>query len=293
MNDINEFLKTISMLKGIGDIIRAVDPVNNKVINIEKTEIQEYKHQCHVFWGGRDACKNCVAMKAMLFNDTFVKVEYNKDKMFMVSASPLVLGDKKYIIEIIKNITNRGIICDLEKKSVNEINQEIRKLNKDILMDELTGIYNKRYIDENFHQSVKNNIMDEKPISVIMIDIDLFKRVNDVYGHLAGDQVIKEFARYLNNAIRKEKDWVARYGGEEFLIVLNNTDKNTAFKISERMREGISDKVFNYEGNEIKITASFGIGSLEDFKTNPTDLIKKADENLYRAKREGRNKTIY
>lgn len=293
MNDINEFLKTISMLQGIGDIIRAVDPVNNKVINLEKSEINEYKHQCHMFWGGHDACKNCVAMKAMVFNDTFVKVEYNKEKMFMVSASPLVLGDTKYIIEIIKNITNRGIICDLEKKSVNEINEEIRKLNNDVLMDELTGIYNKRYIDENFHQTVKNNIMDESPISVIMVDIDLFKRVNDIYGHLAGDQVIKEFARFLNNAIRKGKDWVARYGGEEFLIVLNNTDKNTAFKISERMREGISNKVFNFEGKEIKITASFGIGSLEDFKSNPTDLIKKADENLYRAKREGRNKTIY
>jgi len=293
MNDINEFLRTISMLKGIGDIIRAVDPINNKVINLEKSEIREYKHQCHMFWGGDAACKNCVAVKAMVFNDTFVKVEYNKDKMFMVSASPVVLGETKYIIEIIKNITNRGIICDLEKKSVNEINQEIRKLNNDILMDELTGIYNKRYIDENFHKSVKNNILEETPISVIMVDVDLFKRVNDIYGHLAGDQVIKEFARFLNNAIRKEKDWVARYGGEEFLIVLNNTDKNTAFKISERMREGISNKVFNFEGNEIKITASFGIGSLEDFKINPTDLIKKADENLYMAKREGRNKTVY
>lgn len=293
MNNINEFIEAISMLKGFADVIRAVEPVNKEILYYENCGINEYKHNCHHFWIDGEACKNCVAMRALINNDTFIKVEYNKEKMFMVSASPIKIGGKKYIVEIIKDITSTGIICDLEKKSVNEMNHEIRKLNNDIFKDELTEIYNKRYIDENLPKAMEQNLEEGTPLSLIMMDIDYFKKVNDVYGHLAGDYIIKELARLLQGTIRKEQDWVARYGGEEFLVVLNNTDKHLAYKIAERMRKAISDKIFEFDEKEIKVTSSFGISSIEDCTKEPRCLIKKADENLYRAKREGRNKTIY
>lgn len=292
MKDIEELVKVLSRLKGFYDEMRVVNPITKEIITYGNIEYGSYAHHCHDFLSKGNACNNCIAIRAYLKNDTFMKVEYNKDRMFLVIASPLELEGKKYVLEIIKDITSSGIICNLEKKSVNEINEEIRKLNDNITKDELTGIYNKRYIDENLPNDIYINQVEGTPLSVVMVDIDFFKEVNDIYGHLAGDYILKEFAQIISKVIRKGQDWVARYGGEEFLIVLNNTDGHTAFHIAERMRKSIENKTFEFEGKNIKLTASFGISFMNDYDKNVNDLIRKADQNLYKAKNQGRNKTV-
>lgn len=292
MKDIEELIKVLSRLKGFYDEMRVVDPITKEIITYGDMEHNSYAHHCHDFWLKEKACNNCIAIRAYLKDDTFMKVEYNKDKMFLVIASPLELENKKYVLEIIKDITSSGIICNLEKKSVNEINEEIRKLNDNITKDELTGIYNKRYIDEKLPNDIYVNQVEGTPLSVVMVDIDFFKKVNDLYGHLAGDYILKEFAKIISKVIRKGQDWIARYGGEEFLIVLNNTDGHTAFYIAERMRRSIENRTFKFEGKNIKLTASFGISFMNDYEKNVNDLIRKADQNLYKAKNRGRNKTV-
>lgn len=292
MKDIEELIKVLSSLKGFYDEMRIVDPITKEIITYGDMEHNSYAHHCHDFWLKEKACNNCIAIRAYLKDDTFMKVEYNKDKMFLVIASPLELENKKYVLEIIKDITSSGIICNLEKKSVNEINEEIRKLNDNITKDELTGIYNKRYIDEKLPNDIYVNQAEGTPLSVVMVDIDFFKKVNDLYGHLAGDYILKEFAKIISKVIRKGQDWIARYGGEEFLIVLNNTDGHTAFYIAERMRRSIENRTFKFEGKNIKLTASFGISFMNDYEKSVNDLIRKADQNLYKAKNRGRNKTV-
>lgn len=292
MKDIEELIKVLSSLKGFYDEMRVVDPITKEIITYGDMEHNSYAHHCHDFWLKEKACNNCIAIRAYLKDDTFMKVEYNKDKMFLVIASPLELENKKYVLEIIKDITSSGIICNLEKKSVNEINEEIRKLNDNITKDELTGIYNKRYIDEKLPNDIYVNQAEGTPLSVVMVDIDFFKKVNDLYGHLAGDYILKEFAKIISKVIRKGQDWIARYGGEEFLIVLNNTDGHTAFYIAERMRRSIENRTFKFEGENIKLTASFGISFMNDYEKSVNDLIRKADQNLYKAKNRGRNKTV-
>ncbi|MFR7934933.1 MAG: GGDEF domain-containing protein [Clostridium perfringens] len=125
-----------------------------------------------------------------------------------------------------------------------------------------------------------------------MVDIDSFKKVNDTYGHLVGDKILRDFAKALNNNIRENSDWIGRYGGEEFIIVLNNTNMKNGVKVAEKLRKIIEKMSFDYDEISVKITASFGVCEVSE-KEDPFDTIKNADEKLYMAKMAGRNKTVF
>ena len=126
-----------------------------------------------------------------------------------------------------------------------------------------------------------------------MVDLNNVKYVNDNYGHLAGDCTLIEFTSLIQSVIQ-DKGWIGRYGGEEFIIVLNDTDSDSAFEIAEKVRKELEKKKFNYEQNKIDITSSFGIYTLDnyDLNLNYKQMIEYADKKLYEAKRSGRNKCL-
>jgi diguanylate cyclase (GGDEF)-like protein len=129
-----------------------------------------------------------------------------------------------------------------------------------------------------------------------MIDVDHFKKINDTYGHQAGDLVLQEYVRCIMSTIREGVDWLARYGGDEFILVLPETDLDKAWKVVERIRCLISEMVIPLEGEEIKITASFGISGfghgIDGEEVLAKLLIEKADKCLYEAKEAGRNRIV-
>jgi two-component system, cell cycle response regulator len=131
---------------------------------------------------------------------------------------------------------------------------------------------------------------------VVLADIDHFKRVNDTYGHQVGDEVLKVFAANIQKEIRKKIDWVVRYGGEEFLIVLPETNNLGAFSVAERLRESVAEKKITVARGTLRITASFG-GACASFQNRNMGemtlehMINLADEQLYRSKNSGRNRT--
>jgi diguanylate cyclase (GGDEF)-like protein len=177
-----------------------------------------------------------------------------------------------------------------EHNFLEKANKEIKILS---ITDPLTRSYNRGYLTERLPQEIKRAVRYGHSFSVIMCDIDHFKKINDTYGHLAGDQVLKEFVQCVTNVIRIDVDWLARYGGEEFLVVLPVTDLPGAIQQAERLRASISKRPFNINGNQFSITASFGVTG---FGPNETDknissetLINVADQNLYQAKKNGRN----
>ena len=158
--------------------------------------------------------------------------------------------------------------------------------------DALTGAMNKRYLLDSLHREIARSRRDKQPLAVVMIDIDHFKSVNDTHGHLVGDAVLREFGARLISGCR-EDDLLARYGGEEFSLLLVSTGQEEANSIAERCREMIADKPFQTDAGELQITASFGI---ECFIGNrsalPDDLIGIADQRLYQAKQQGRNRVV-
>ena len=178
-------------------------------------------------------------------------------------------------------------------KSLEKANGEIRLLSR---KDSLTGCYNRGYLNEHLQHEIKRASRYHHPLSVALCDIDHFKRVNDNFGHLCGDMVLKEFVKRLMSLIRSDMDWLARYGGEEFLLVLPETTFKNARRLAEILRKQISKKVFKWEGEKIEITASFGVTGFDtqmpvkNFTAD--DLIQMADQYLYKAKNSGRNKVV-
>jgi len=165
---------------------------------------------------------------------------------------------------------------------------EYSKVKELAMRDSLTGLFNRRVFDEMLGlEGERQKLM---PLSLLLIDLDDFKRVNDTFGHSAGDQVLATFGRILRESCRGA-DLVARYGGEEFAVVLPTTPSSKAFEIAQRLRIRFAATAFAFEGRHFKLTASIGIACTFDTSSVPvSDLVQRADNALYRAKKEGKNR---
>jgi diguanylate cyclase (GGDEF)-like protein len=154
--------------------------------------------------------------------------------------------------------------------------------------DGLTGAYNKRYFEEDLERELFRFFRYKRPLSLLMIDIDLFKKVNDEYGHLAGDRVLTLLGQIISKDVRRE-DTFCRYGGEEFAILMPEMGLQDAILLAERIRKLIADTKFEFEGYEIPVTISLGAAEADMGMNGPEDFVRVADERLYAAKEKGRN----
>lgn len=164
------------------------------------------------------------------------------------------------------------------------------KLKEMAMKDGLTGLYNHALLIELFEKEIDKQQRNNGSISFAMIDIDNFKKINDTYGHISGDTVLKELSNILMSSVRGG-DIVGRYGGEEFSIVFPGIDEQNAFQLCERIRKEVEDFNFEIGIETVKITISIGI-NFNELKgiINKREIIQKADEALYRAKHNGRNR---
>jgi diguanylate cyclase (GGDEF)-like protein len=172
----------------------------------------------------------------------------------------------------------------------NSYHEEIYRLTT---IDGLTQIYNKRYFLETLEREISRAHRYRRELSLIMFDIDHFKKINDTYGHLAGDYVLKQLASVIKSRIRRE-DIMARYGGEEFAIILPEIDTFNSSQFAEKIRRLVEKTVFKFEETRIPVTISVGVGSLDigGEAQSPVEFIKLADDKLYEAKEGGRNKVV-
>ena len=168
-----------------------------------------------------------------------------------------------------------------------EYHEEIYRLT---IMDALTQIHNHRYLTEFLDREVVRTIRHDRPLSLVLLDIDWFKKINDQYGHLGGDFALRELAGLVKQSVRRE-DLFARYGGEEFALVLVETNRHQALEVADRIRLSVANHRFSFEGQLFQFTISLGIAdcSANDPLT-PAELIRLADEKLYLAKKAGRNR---
>ena len=158
--------------------------------------------------------------------------------------------------------------------------------------DALTRIYNKGYLLEALDAEFKRAKALHTDFSILFFDLDHFKKVNDTYGHDAGDYVLKEFASIIRTGHLRPKDIFARYGGEEFCVLLANTGAKAAFEQAEKMRAAVESHAFIYEGKRLPITTSMGVAELASGIESAQTLLKAADKALYAAKQSGRNKVV-
>jgi two-component system cell cycle response regulator len=160
------------------------------------------------------------------------------------------------------------------------------------ITDALTGLYNRRYMETHVGTLVEQASSRGKPLTVLVLDIDFFKSINDSWGHDAGDDVLREFAVRIKKSIRGI-DLACRYGGEEFVVVMPETDMAVATMVAERLRRRIASEPFPIQqgARTIEVTISIGIAALERDE-DAAKVFKRADQALYRAKRDGRNRVV-
>src|ERR1700677_3622163 len=161
------------------------------------------------------------------------------------------------------------------------------------ITDALTGLHNRRYMESHLGTLVEQAAARGKPISILVLDIDFFKTINDTHGHSAGDDVLKEFSQRLKKAVRGI-DLACRYGGEEFVVVMPDTDIGVATVVAERLRRRIASEPFpiNHHSRTVQATISIGIAAMHSIEDSAADIVKRADQALYRPKRDGRNRVV-
>lgn len=227
-----------------------------------------------------------VSLTILAFSEKTNKINTkSKKKIIDEKLEKNIISNKHYLV--LDALTN------LSNKVIEELEEVHKKLKEEANKDYLTNLYNKRYFDEVSHNLIEIAKRQNSPISVIMIDIDFFKNINDTYGHIVGDEVIKNIASLLIKNTRKS-DIVSRFGGEEFAILLPNTNKKDAKEIAEKLRNIIEKHIIILENTkEIKLTISLGVCQMNlKCDENISKVIDNADIALYQAKEQGRNKVI-
>jgi diguanylate cyclase (GGDEF)-like protein len=289
--EIDELIQKLDILEGTYDKVRIVDPVSKKVINLRDNHDENAPEHCFRFWEKGELCENCISMRAFREKDMFMKLEYLQHEIYLVTAIPITLSDRTVVLELMKNVTNNiSFNVDGEITS-SDFKIMLESLNNKAIRDSLTGIYNRRYINEKLPLDLINANLSDNNISVIMIDIDFFKNVNDSYGHLIGDYTLKSLAALLQRSLKRENDWVARYGGEEFLMCLPGAPLQFAEELAENIRNKVENTPIEYGELKFNITASFGVSSMTPKPgSSINELIEEADKKLYEAKRNGRNR---
>ncbi len=221
------------------------------------------------------------------FETIFIKKD--GEKIYVEIFLNLINYDEKVMIQGFVNDITRRKLLELE---LIEVNEKLKELS---IKDELTEVYNLRY----FREMLKLKYLESKrykiPLGLIIIDIDDFKKVNDTYGHMAGDFVLKNVAKIISNSVRNA-DIVSRYGGDEFIVILPNATDEDLTKIAKRILENIKSFEFWYELNKINISVSIGMSSFEgkeELIKNENDLLKFADTALYTVKNQKGKNSIF
>jgi diguanylate cyclase (GGDEF)-like protein len=208
------------------------------------------------------------------------------DEMYQnVTILPLrsTNGVSDHVCLIIYDVTNVAV----NKRQLESANTQLQEL---ALRDGLTGLLNRRYWEQCLEREFSRHMRYESPTSLLMFDIDHFKKFNDTYGHQLGDEVIREVSR-ITRLLARETDYAGRYGGEEFAVLLPDTATNGAFQFAERLRTAIEALQIDHAGQVLQVTVSLGVASMDDSMPNHTLLIEAADKALYQSKENGRNCT--
>ena len=181
----------------------------------------------------------------------------------------------------------------LRKRYTDALRDSIQQTMEMAIMDGLTQLYNRRYMTSHLNSLLAAAKEKEKPLSVLLMDIDFFKSVNDTHGHDAGDEVLQEFSQRMRKNTRGI-DLVCRYGGEEFVVVMPDTDHSLASVVAERIRKKVAEKPFIiHKGRQmLDVTVSIGLASIAGKGETQDSLLKRADMALYQAKKDGRNRVV-
>jgi len=186
-----------------------------------------------------------------------------------------------------ESVQSRTLELHVALQELEEANQELERINT---IDELSGLHNRRYYDQKILAEYRRSKRNLTPLSLVIIDIDFFKKVNDTHGHIAGDQCLVWISQHIKQSLKRGSDLAFRYGGEEFCLILPDTNSTGAKILADDLRKAIAKQAFVFEEIDIELTISCGVSTYQQQKNvTPTQIFSGADTALYQAKHNGRN----
>lgn len=271
------------------DAVRLVDPVRKKVLEYHGHDVEKTSEICYGYWQNGHICDNCISVRAHHENKSYMKLEQKPNEIMLVTAIPIDAEGEAVVLELFKNATDSMMLGTGNYNEGEMMRNVIYSMNNMVVKDHLTAIYNRRFVDDRLPVDIVKATLAQQPLSVIFIDIDNMKTINDIYGHAAGDIALKRVANAIGNCVRTNTDWVARYGGDEFVVCLSNICDNEANHIAERIRRSIAAIEMTIQNEIVKITASLGIHTMFRSPYTAKEMIHMADKKMYEEKRDGRN----
>lgn len=289
-DDMMEYEQIKNKLTSLGvDVVIITKPVD-AVKNAEKTDYSSIIVSYQIANDqGLQICAHLRTEEKTRLTPLLIIIDENQTDSL---AKGFDMGVNDYLISPIESneIVARVTIQMRRKMYQNALKANYEKSLAMVAVDSLTELYNRRYFDNHLPRMIEDSLKKSKPLSFILLDIDFFKKVNDTYGHLSGDEVLKKIAKMI---IVRPTDLVARYGGEEFAIVMPNTTIQKAANIAERIRKDIEAHKFEFAGVEEKVSCTISIGiSMVEPEDNQEKLISRADKALYHVKYNGRNRVV-
>ncbi|MGB6117531.1 MAG: PleD family two-component system response regulator [Mesorhizobium sp.] len=284
--------RLIEMLNPVADVTVATDPQGAIF------QAAEGRFDCVVISSGLidfDPLRLCSQLRSLdrtRFLPIMLVVEQGQDELV---TRALELGVNDYVVrpadeqEVIARLRTQ-----IRRKRYNEeLRAGVAQTLEMAVMDPLTGLHNRRYLDTHLETLFKRAVARRRPLSVMMTDIDRFKSINDTFGHAGGDVVLREFSRRLRKNVRGI-DLACRFGGEEFVVIMPDTEHEVARMIAERIRAEIETEAFRpgSADDRLTVTVSIGVATLSPGDSQAGDLLKRADGALYEAKSSGRNKVV-
>lgn len=258
-----------------------------------KTKGDVLGQNCQKLLGVGICAQKLCPLKATIKSDENRMMEFKRKsadgqtEYYLATVASLITVDgSPGIIEQFQNITTR-------KRAEVRLSKANTKLIKMATIDGLTQIANRRVFDETIQKEWRRLLRDKKPLSLIMSDVDFFKKYNDHYGHRAGDSCLKKVAKAISSCVGRPADLVARYGGEEFAVILSNTERDGATHVAETIRRAVLDVSLPHEASEVNemVTLSMGVASIIPTRDlEVVDVIENADAALYKSKESGRNR---
>lgn len=260
----------VEELKKVFDVVLFVDVETNKIISIdEKNNIHTSPYSCYSLWERTGKCQNCTSHKAKASKSSTTKFEYVNNEFYYVISEYMEVDGNPYVLELVSKIKENFEVALYGKTNMS---QSIEDLQKKLYTDELTGVYNRRYLEDRMYR-------DKNICAVAMVDLDYFKNVNDKYGHFVGDVILSETSKVMLESVRS-KDMVIRYGGDEFIIMFSEISRSIVEMRLNQIRLNIQNTLLKNTGIErtCSIGCAFGSCSVEY-------LLQEADKMLYEAKK--------
>ena len=285
-----DLLGKISFIKRLYEVARIVDPIKNQVLDYQNDSLVPLPSKCYDVWERNQMCENCISRNALKDDETYAKIEFMNNHVYMVLAMPIHLKGEKVILELLRDITKERVLFDSSEESKSDAYNLLKDRNVNIIKDGLTNIFNNRYMNERLPYDIINSYIKEQYLSIFIIDIDNFKEINNKYSHQCGNKILIEFAKILEEKAVKNNAWVARYTADTFIVVLPNHLPKEASCWAEDFRSTVEHYDFLYSGvKPITITTSIVFYTKEKVDESMEQFIAKAKISLDQAKAQGKN----